>query len=57
MSVITGDRLQGTGNREAVTVSTAQAPSSIRNSGADDRDRIVLQNVSKFYGEVLGVNR
>jgi ABC-2 type transport system ATP-binding protein len=57
MSVITGDRLQGTGNREAVTVSTAEAPSSIRNSGADDRDRIVLQNVSKFYGEVLGVNR
>jgi ABC-2 type transport system ATP-binding protein len=57
MSVITGDRLQGTGNTEDARVSTAVAPSSIRNSGADESDRIVLQNVSKFYGEVLGVNR
>jgi ABC-2 type transport system ATP-binding protein len=57
MSTATGDRLQGTGNREDARVSTAAAPSLIRNSGADERDRIVLQNVSKFYGEVLGVNR
>jgi ABC-2 type transport system ATP-binding protein len=57
MSVITGERLQETGNTEDARVSTAVASSSISNSGADERDRIVLQNVSKFYGEVLGVNR
>jgi ABC-2 type transport system ATP-binding protein len=57
MSTATGDRLQGSGNRENARVSTPAAPSSIRNGGADERDRIVLQNVSKFYGEVLGVNR
>src|SRR5438270_12650238 len=57
MSVITGDRLQGTRNREETRASATAAASSIRNFGVSDNDRIVLENVSKFYGEVLGVNR
>jgi ABC-2 type transport system ATP-binding protein len=56
MSAATGDRVQVTGNREDRTSNVVSA-SIPRQSGADVKDRIVLENVSKFYGEVLGVNR
>ena len=55
MSTALGDREQATANKgpQAFAMSTTSA---VR-KGSDDRDRIILQNVSKFYGEVLGVNR
>jgi ABC-2 type transport system ATP-binding protein len=56
MSTVLGDRAQVTGNSGSANAFAMTSPSPVRkdNSG---RDRIVLQNVSKFYGEVLGVNR
>ena len=56
MSTVLGDRDQVTGKREQPEsiVSTASISST---QAAPLDNRIVLQNVSKFYGEVLGVNR
>lgn len=56
MSAVLGDREQVTGNREQPEsiVSTASISST---KAACVENRILLQNVSKFYGEVLGVNR
>src|SRR5690348_16957122 len=56
MSTVLGDRDQVTGKREQPEsiVSTASISST---QAASMENRIVLQNVSKFYGEVLGVNR
>ena len=56
MSTVLGDREQVTGNREQPEsiVSTASISST---QAASLENRILLQNVSKFYGEVLGVNR
>ncbi len=56
MSTVLGDREPVTGKREqpASIVSTASISST---QAASLDNRIVLQNVSKFYGEVLGVNR
>lgn len=48
---------QAMGNRPTAGASSAATHSSTQLRPADERNRIVLQNVSKFYGEVLGVNR
>ena len=56
MSVTTGDRVHGTGNRDAIAARVAP-DSKPRHPGAEIQNRIILENVSKFYGEVLGVNR
>src|SRR5581483_11771103 len=55
MSTVLGDREQVTGNRG--THAFAMTSTSPVGKDSSDRDRIILQNVSKFYGEVLGVNR
>jgi ABC-2 type transport system ATP-binding protein len=50
------DRLQVIGDRGQVVHSpTAASPLARPNSTSSDR--VVFENVSKFYGEVLGVNR
>jgi len=56
MSASLGDRVQVTGDREDRTSNVVSA-SVPRHSDANGQDRIILENVSKFYGEVLGVNR
>ena len=56
MSTVLGDREQVTGNRDAASPFAMSSSSPVRQEN-NARDRIVLQNVSKFYGEVLGVNR
>jgi ABC-2 type transport system ATP-binding protein len=43
--------VQVTGDREGAGTSASAAPASIVD------ERIIFENVSKFYGEVLGVNR
>src|SRR5579859_2579764 len=47
---VTEDRLQGTGDR-------LQGSPTVSPAGERDSARITFENVSKFYGEVLGVNR
>ena len=47
---VTEDRLQGTGDR-------GQGSPRFSPAGERDSARITFENVSKFYGEVLGVNR
>ena len=49
---VTEDGRQGTGDREQEIASVRPAIDGGANSG-----RIIFKNVSKFYGEVLGVNR
>src|SRR5437868_5769140 len=56
ISASLGDRVQVTGDREDRTANVVSA-SAPRHSDANGQDRIILENVSKFYGEVLGVNR
>src|ERR1700741_2498053 len=48
------DRLQVTEEREQKVAAPSAAVTSARTSV---ENRIVFENVSKFYGEVLGVNR
>jgi len=56
MSATLGDRIQVTGGSKDRT-SNVVAASPVQRTSVDQRDRIILENVSKFYGEVLGVNR
>src|SRR5690349_3768736 len=56
MSATSRDRVQGTGDREGTVPKIASASAGRRAQGSG-QDRIILENVSKFYGEVLGVNR
>jgi len=55
MSTTTGE-MRRAGNREERTSNVVSA-SIPQHAHAPGRDRIILENVSKFYGEVLGVNR
>jgi len=56
MSATLRDRVQATGGREGTVPKIASASAATRAQGSG-QDRIILENVSKFYGEVLGVNR
>src|SRR5690349_15438140 len=56
MSATSRDRVQGTGDREGTVPKIASASAGRRAQGSG-QDRIIFENVSKFYGEVLGVNR
>src|SRR5690349_11812355 len=56
MSTALGDRAQVTGNSGSANAFAMTSPSPVPKDSSGC-DRILLQNVSKFYGEVLGVNR
>ena len=51
------DREQVIGNKEQGSASVRSFRSQIPQSGTGISNRVVFENVSKFYGEVLGVNR
>jgi ABC-2 type transport system ATP-binding protein len=53
----TGERPKVTENMGRGRIATLDSALPARQSNGDGKDRIIFENVSKFYGDVLGINR